>query len=60
MDDFDGGTHAMRIYLAPDGKGKAQLSDADGEPLASKKSAVSRKSDTASCGFHLWGSQKAR
>jgi hypothetical protein len=52
----DGKTHAHRIYLAADGRGKAALSEtADGKPRDPKKSARAAKDDNTAGRAVLWG-----
>jgi hypothetical protein len=53
----DGRRHAHRIYLTPDGRGKAELgTDASGKPRDPKKSArlVNAQPSTAGCSV-VWG-----
>jgi hypothetical protein len=52
----DGRTHAHRIYLAPEGAGKAELGDGpDGRPLEPKKSAKLGDGVSRSGCAVLWG-----
>ena len=52
----DGGRHALRIYLAPNGAGKADLElDSEGRPRTAKKSAKATKGDNTAGRAVQWG-----
>jgi hypothetical protein len=58
--DKHNGLHSLRIYLAPDGRGKAELGiGPNGKPRAAKKAATVAEGDNSSGRFALFGHEAA-
>jgi hypothetical protein len=53
--DCNGRSHAHRIWVAPNGAGKANLGERDGKPRNVKKSALATKGDNTAGRAVIWG-----